>query len=65
MPAASRWPGEDLDDLVAEIAGVGTVPAPLTGFGPSEKVRPRAYPRTGGPPLTADEAAARVEKQLG
>lgn len=57
-------PGEDLDAVVDEVAGVQRVKGPRAGFGPSDRVRPRHYPRTGGPPLDADAAWARVENAL-
>lgn len=56
--------GEDLDTVVAEIAGVGEVAGKRTGFAPSVAVRPRSYPRTGGPPVSAEEAWARADKAL-
>ncbi|MGA8846691.1 MAG: glycosyltransferase family 2 protein [Nocardioides sp.] len=57
--------GEDLDSVVAEIAGVGEVAGTRTGFAPSGAVRPRSYPRTGGPPVSAEEAWSRADKALG
>ena len=53
---------ERLDDVVAEIAGTDTVAGGKAGFGPSQKVRPRHYPRTGGPPVSSEDAWARIEK---
>ncbi|MDO9457930.1 glycosyltransferase family 2 protein [Nocardioides sp.] len=58
-------PGEDLDDVVTAIAGAQRLTGPRAGFGPSERVRPRHYPRTGGPPVDSDEAWVRIEKALG
>ncbi len=57
-------PGEDLDAVVAEIAGVEELSGPAAGFGKSAKVRPRIYPRTGGTPVSSDEAWARIDKAL-
>ena len=57
--------GEDLDAVVDAIAGSRRLEGPRAGFGPSERVRPGHYPRTGGPPLDPDEAWARIDKALG
>ncbi|WP_148615312.1 glycosyltransferase family 2 protein [Nocardioides rubriscoriae] len=57
-------PGEDLDAVVADLAGTQRMQGPRAGFGPSARVRPRAYPRTGGPPVDANEAWVRIEKAL-
>jgi hypothetical protein len=57
-------PGEDLDAVVADLAGSQRMKGPRAGFGPSERVRPRSYPRTGGPPVDPDEAWVRIEKAL-
>ncbi|MCW2814755.1 MAG: glycosyl transferase, family 2 [Nocardioides sp.] len=58
-------PGEDLDAVVDEIAGSRRLQGPRAGFGPSERVRPGPYPRTGGPPLDPDEAWTRVDRAVG
>lgn len=57
--------GEDLDDVVEQVAGSGEVDGERAGFAPSAALRPRLYPRTGGPPVSADEAWARVDRALG
>lgn len=57
-------PGEDLDAVVEQLAGVGTLEGPEVGFGPSTKLQPRNYPQTGGPPLSSEDAWTRVDKGM-
>lgn len=45
-----------------EVAGAETIQAQRAGFGPSQRVRPAHYPRTGGPPMTSEDAWARVKE---
>ncbi|WP_211348849.1 glycosyltransferase [Nocardioides litoris] len=60
----TQRPGEDLDTVLAEVAGVERLPHRQAGFGPSEKVRPRHVPRTGGPPVGSEDAWARIDAAL-
>lgn len=57
-------PGDDLDAVVDAVAGVEELSGPQVGFGPSAKVRPPIYPRTGGPAVSSAEAWERVDQAL-
>ena len=56
---------EDLDAVLDEVAGLSEVEGAEVGFARSVKVAPSFYPRTGGRPISSDEAWARIDKQLG
>jgi len=57
--------GEDVDTVVEAIAGSAVLDGVTAGFGPSAKVRPRTYPRTGGPAVSPEDAWARIDTTLG
>ncbi len=57
-------PAEDLDEVLHEIAGSGELGWQEAGFGPSAEVTPQFYPRTGGRPVSSDQAWVRLDQQL-
>ena len=57
-------PDDDLDALLDEVAGAARIAGRDAGFGPSAKVAPTFYPRTGGRALSSEEAWTRIDEQL-
>ena len=57
--------GEDLDDVVDEIAGSEWFEAGYAGFTDSVEIARSAMPGAAGPPMTSDEAWAYIDKQHG
>ncbi|WP_323793652.1 glycosyltransferase family A protein [Nocardioides sp.] len=55
---------EDLDAVLDEVAGSARIAGRDAGFGPSTKVSPAFYPRTGGPAIGSEEAWTRIDEQL-
>ncbi|MAS54551.1 MAG: glycosyl transferase family 2 [Pimelobacter sp.] len=58
-------PGEDLDAVVAQIAGVAEIAGRAAGFVRSPEAAPMTYPVTGGRPIDAAAAWSRIDDQLG
>lgn len=58
-------PEEDLDVVLHEIAGSAEIDGRAAGFVRSATIAPTFYPRTGGRPISSEEASARIDKQLG
>lgn len=57
--------GEDLDDVVDEIAGSAWFEAGDAGFTDSAEIGRSAMPGTAGPPMTSDEAWSHIDKLHG
>lgn len=55
-------PGEDIDDVVEEVAGTAWLDAGDLGFADSLKLWRPELPGTAGPPMTSDEAWAHIEE---
>ncbi len=62
-------PGEDLDAdpdrALDEVAGAAELTGREAGWGRSTKVSPTFYPRTGGRPVSSEDAWTRIGEQLG
>ena len=58
-------PGEDLDAVVAQIAGVAEIAGRKAGFVRSSEAAPMTYPVTGGRPIDEEATWSRIDDQLG